>query len=70
MASLLQRLWSSGPLGYVILWLWPCGILLDLQRLQGSQCIAALQHFTIATQQKPRHFPMSVGFDQPHSSAP
>jgi hypothetical protein len=49
----------------VILWLWPYGILLDLQHMQGSQCIDALQHFSIATQQKPHHIPVSIEPDEP-----
>jgi hypothetical protein len=41
----------------VILWLWPYGILLDLQRLQGSRYIDAVQYFSIALQQNGRHIP-------------
>jgi hypothetical protein len=52
-------------LGCVILWLWPCGILLDLQRPQGSQCIAALQHFYVALQYNLCPIPAGIGADAP-----
>ena len=55
----------SGLTGCVILWLWPYGILLDLHRLQGSQCIDAMQHFYVAMQQEPRHILAGTGADEP-----